>query len=53
MHFTQLESGPRTTGVPDELLEAVYTEAVATLSLDRLPQDLVTLLTFVFILHGH
>lgn len=43
----------RTSSLPGELLEAVYTEAVATLSLNRLPQDLETLLTFVFILHGH
>lgn len=45
--------GLRTSSLPGELLEAVYTEAVAALSLDRLPQDLETLLTFVLILHGH
>ena len=48
-----LVGGLRTSSLPGELLEAVYTEAVATLSLDRLPQDLKTLLTFVFILHRH
>lgn len=51
--FHKVVGGLRTSSVPGELLEAVYTEAVATLSLDRLPQDLETLLTFVFILHGH
>lgn len=45
--------GLRTSGLPGELLEAVYTEAVAALSLDRFPQDLETLLTFIFIFHGH
>lgn len=48
-----LAGGLRTSSLPGELLEAVYTEAVATLSLNRFPQDLETLLTFVFILHGH
>lgn len=51
--FHTVAGGPRTSSLPGELLEAVYTEAVAALSLDRLPQDLETLLTFVFILHGH
>lgn len=45
--------GLRTSSLPGELLEAVDAEAVAALSLDRLPQYLETLLTFVFILHGH
>lgn len=43
----------RTSSLPGELPEAVYTEAVAALSLDGLPQDQETLLTFVLILHGH
>ena len=41
------------SSLPGELLETVYTEAMAALSLNGLPQDLETLLTFVFILHGH
>lgn len=45
--------GLRTSSLPGELLKAVDAEAVAALSLDRLPQHLETLLTFVFILHGH
>lgn len=51
--FHTLAGGLRTSSLPGELLEAVNTEAMAALSLDRLPQDLETLLTFVFILHGH
>lgn len=51
--FHTVAGGLRTSSLPGELLEAVYTEAVAALSLDRLPQDLETLLTFVLILHGH
>lgn len=51
--FHTIVGGLRTSSLPGELLEAVYTEAMATLSLDRPPQDLETLLTFVFILHGH
>lgn len=45
--------GLRTSSLPGELLEAMDAEAVTTLSLDRLPQHLETLLTFVFVLHGH
>lgn len=45
--------GLRTSSLPGELLEAMDAEAVSTLSLDRFPQHLETLLTFVFVLHGH
>lgn len=45
--------GSRTSSLPGELLEAVDAEAVAALSLDGLPQHMETLLTFVFVLHGH
>lgn len=45
--------GLTTSGVPGQLFEAVYTEAMSTLGLDRPSQHLETLLTFVFILHGH
>lgn len=51
--WTGVGGGLRTSSLPGELLKAVDAEAVAALSLDRLPQHLETLLTFVFILHGH
>lgn len=43
----------RSCSLPGEQFETVDTEAMSTLSLDRLPQDLVTLLALVLSFHGN
>lgn len=43
----------RSCRLPGEQFETVDTEAMSTLSLDRLPQDLVTLLALVLSFHGN